>query len=529
MNNEQILEYLRLLAKQLVSDILEEDGIILLDTNDVDAYKDKLESIADIVVSNMIKTRLSEAKEEISKKYGMINPDVVITPTQDSVLNYIAIGNTLNSENKVDDEFVLGIPRDLYEDMLEYYRDIILKIKRGIIPELRQNVLALNETVKRMLNDDKINIIDVILPQTNLYDIIEDKGWLKPTGASGNNKDVRLLPGNLPTELMDYKKVIEDLPTADVKILFEEYVKNFIGWDHIEDDIEEVLGSGVLAEIALNVQRRIKVFELPVTLTLLLMFRSLMDNASKYNLSPDIVFSVKVVYDYLVKTFKLNLNVYNIRVNDKQPIYGIEGYEYPIVYLIGEVLEGYDIDILNAYALYVFERKRATEKGMVSISTVDKIDNIIKEKDKYLTYVSNYNKLKAAKKMTEMKIGLANAYALQLSNNSPRLVEYLSRVHNKTPDAIKNEIFNTAKQYINFKDTDVTEVSSNVLHIVKDVSGYYSSLGKYLDTVIGYDKLVEDIKDADVLTILGLIGIITMDIEDQLRFSANKSGKIVIL
>jgi len=529
MNNEQILEYTRLLARQLVSDILEEDGIMLLDTNEVDAYKDKLESIADIVVSNMIKTRLSEAKEEISEKYGMVNPDVVITPTQDSVLNYIAISNTLNNENKVDDDFVLGIPRDLYEEMLEYYRDIILKIKRGITPELRQNVLALDETVKRMLNDDKINIADVILPQTNLYSVLQDKGWVEPTGASSNNKDIRLLPGSIPTELMDYKKVIEDLPTADVKILFEEYVKNFMGWDHIESDIEEVLGSGVLAEIALNVQRRIKVFELPVTLTLLLMFKSLMDNASKYNLSPDTVFSIKVVYDYLVKTFKLNLNVYNIRVNDKQPIYGIEGNEYPVVYLIGEILEGYNIDVINAYTLYVFERKRATEKGMVSISTIDKIDNILKEKDKYLTYINNYNKLKTTKKITEMRIGLANAYALQLSNNSPRLVEYLSKVYKRTPDAIKNEIFNIAKQYINSKDIDVTEVSSNVLRIVKDVSGYYTALGKYLDTIIGYDKLVEDIKNADVLTILGLIGIITMDIENQLRFSANKSGKLVTL
>jgi len=528
MSNEQVLEYIKRLTNKLIDDLLEEEGSFILETTDVEAYKDKIKDIVSITVTNEIRERVDETKEEIKKKYGIPNPDVMIVPSLNSVLNYININevikNLTDDGDDENDEFVLGIPRDLYEEMYIELRDSILIIKRAIIPEMKDNTVAIKEVVSKFLSEDETNVEDIILPDSNIYELISDRGLLEPTGASNNVKDVRLLGGQLPSELLDYDKVIDDLPMSDLKVLFKEYKDNFIGWEHIDEEVNEILDNGILATISLNVKNKIKPFELPVTLTLLLMFKSLIANSDKYGLDSTTRFGIRVVYDYIVNKYISNYKVYELKLREKQPILGIEGKDHPIVYLIGSLLEEYDLDLLNAYALKKFEELKAKGVNNVILTLVDKIDNIVNDKDKYLNYVVAYNKLKVAKKMSEITLALANAYGLQLSNNSPKLVEYLTKVDETSGYNVKNEIFKTSKEYIKSKSVDPTEVSKNVINIVRILS-VGTDLNDYLSSIMKYDKLLDDVKDVNLLSILGATGVVVSDIVDDLVFMKNDSKR----
>ena len=527
--NERIVEYVKKLNKRLVDDLIDDIGDVLLETKDVDAYKAKLDDIATIVVTQMIKNKVDEVKEDIRKKYGIVNPQVTLTPKMNSVLQYMVINDNVNDitedeANEEDDGFITGIPQDLYQDMYDRFRDVALKIKTAILPEMRDNVLTLKETVSKMMGEDTVNIEDVILPSTNLYTVMEDRGLIELTGASSNNKDLNLLNGTLPTDLLDYDKVISELPMTDLKVLYEEYRKEFMGWDHIDEEINEILDNGMVAIVANNVYRKIKVFELPITVTLLLMFKSIIDNNKKYGLDPSTLFGVKVIYDLLVNRYKLNMNLYKLRVSRKQPIYGIEGTDHPVVYLIEELLEDYDVNVLNAYALMKFEDAKAKSKtNLVVISQIDDIKDIINNRDKYLNYVVTYSKLKAAKKMNEVKIGLANAYALQLSNNSPKLIDYISKETNTTGYEIKKNLFDVAKYDIMHDVVDPMEVSKAVMDIIYTLP-YYTDLNRYIKTVRSYSKLLDD-NTVDLLTVLGVIGIITDHLLDSIAVMRNGSVK----
>jgi len=525
MSNEQVLEYIKKLASKLTTDIMDDIGNIILETNDVDPYKEKISDIVTIVVTNEVKERLDKVKEEMREKYGITNPDVIMVPAINSLLRYIGINEAIkNIAEDNSDDAALGIPEDVYEEVYEYFRDSALTIKRKLIPEIRDNVIALKDVVAKMMSGDSVEIEDVILPKTNIHTVIEDRGLLNPTGASANIKDLRLLNGVLPASLLDYDKVIDKLRMSDVKVLFEEYRKEFIGWEHIDEEISDILDDGVLASIAMGVNRKIKLFELPVTLSLLLMFRSLMENHKEFEIDPTTYFGIKVIYDLLIEKYKTNMTLYNLKINTKQPIYGIEGTDHPVVYLLGELLEEYDLDVLNAYALYVFETYKAKRQvNQVVISTVDKIDDIIANKDKYINYLVNYNKLRAAKRLDQMYLALANAYGLQLSNNSPILTDYLVKDYGNGYN-VRNELFKISKEMINTKTVDPMDVSNSVLTIVGNVS-IGTDLANYIEGVLKYDKLVDNTTDVNLLSMLGVASIITDNIINGIAFLKNDSKR----
>ena len=528
MSNEQVLNYIKKLANKLIDDLLREEGEIILETNDIDAYRDKIKDIITIAVTNEVREKVEEAKEATREKYGIVNPEIRIVPGMNSLLNYInineAISNLTEDNDEDDKDFVLGIPRDIYDEVYSYVRDSVLVIKRGIIPEMKDNTIALKEVVSKLMSDNGTGVEDIILPDSNIYELVKDRGLTTVTGASINVKDIRLLNGRLFSRLIDYNEVIDDLPMSDLKVLFKEYKDNFIGWEHIDEEINDILDDGILATIGLNVRNKIKPFELPVTLTLLLMFKSLLANSDRYGLDSTTKFGIRVVYDYIVNKYNSNYKVYELKLQKKQPILGIEGKDHPIVYLIGSLLEGYDLDVLNAYALKKFEELKAKGVNNVILTLVDNIDDIINNKDKYLNYVVVYNKLKVAKKMNEITLALANAYGLQLSNNSPKLTDYLTKANNVSGYNFKNDIFKTSKEYINSKSVDPTEVSKNVINIIRAVS-IGTDLYDYLSSIMKYDKLLDDVKDVNLLGILGAAGIVVGDIIDSLVFMNNGSKR----